>query len=92
MFKKMYEVYKKNPSIFPMATAYLVDKGFTFVGKITDDEINSLEGNGLMTQDFVQDLVRTARDIVEASDGNAVDIVQFCAAENIFDTEYYKGE
>lgn len=91
MYGKMYEVYKKSPAVFPIAAAYLVDKGFTFVSQITDEDIEGLEGNGLMTKEFVQELVQMARDIVTASDNNAVEIIQFCAAEGIFDTEYYKG-
>ena len=91
MYDKMFDVYRKNPAVFPIATAYLVDKGFTFVSQITDEDVEGLEGNGLMTKEFVQELVQLARKIVAASDNNAVEIIQFCAAEGIFDTEYYKG-
>lgn len=88
----MYKVYRRNPSIFPIAAGYLVDKGFEFVKQITDKDIEKLEGNGLMTEEFVKDLVRTARDITEASGNNVMEIIQFCAAEGIFDTEYYTGK
>ena len=91
-YEKMYKVYRKNPSIFPMATGYLTDKGFEFVKQITDEDIEELEGNGLMTEEFVKDLVQTAREIVEASDNSSVEIIQFCAAEKIFDTQYYTGD
>lgn len=91
-YEKMYKIYRKNPSIFPMATGYLTDKGFEFVKQITDEDIEELEGNGLMTEEFVKDLVQTAREIVEASDNSSVEIIQFCAAEKIFDTQYYTGD
>lgn len=91
-YNKVYEVYRKNPSTFPMAVAYLTDKGYEFTKQITDEDIAKLEGNGLMTKKFVQELVRTAREITEATDNNAVEIIQFCAAEEIFDTEYYTGK
>lgn len=91
-YVNMYKVYRRNPSIFPIAAGYLVDKGFEFVKQITDKDIEELEGNGLMTEEFVQDLVQTARDITEASDNSSVEIIQFCAAEEIFDTEYYTGK
>lgn len=91
-YVNMYKVYRRNPSIFPMAVGYLTDKGFSFVKQITDKDIEELEGNGLMTEEFVKDLVRTARDITEASDNSSVEIIQFCAAEGIFDTEYYTGK
>jgi len=92
MYKEMYEVYKRNPSVFPLAAAYLADKGFSLVKSLTDDDVASLKGNGMMTQEFIQDMVQTARDIVVASGNNAVEIIQFCAAEEIFDTRYYKGD
>lgn len=91
-YNKVYEVYRKNPSTFPMAVAYLADKGYEFTKQITDEDIAELEGNGLMTKEFVQELVKTARKITEATDNNAVEIIQFCAAEKIFDTQYYTGD
>ena len=90
-YNKMYEVYRKNPRTFPIAVAYFADKGYSFTKQITDEDIAELEGNGLMTKEFVQELVRTAREITEATDDNAVEIIQFCAAEEIFDTQWYTG-
>lgn len=43
--------------------SYIMDKGMSNVKEITDEQIKKLEGNGLMTQDFVQSLVRCARRI-----------------------------
>lgn len=43
--------------------SYIMDKGISNVKKITDEQIEKLEGNGLMAQDFVQLLVRCARRI-----------------------------
>ena len=43
--------------------SYIMDEGMGNVKEITDDQIEELEGNGLMTQDFVQSLVRCARRI-----------------------------
>ena len=43
--------------------SYIMDKGMSNVKVITDEQIEKLEGNGLMTQDFVQSLVRCARRI-----------------------------
>ena len=43
--------------------SYIMDKGMSNVKEITDEQIEKLEGNGLMTQDFVQSLVRCARRI-----------------------------
>ena len=43
--------------------SYIMDKGMSNVKEITDEQIEKLEGNGLITQDFVQSLVRCARRI-----------------------------
>lgn len=43
--------------------SYIMDKGMSNVKEITDEQIKKFEGNGLMTQDFVQSLVRCARRI-----------------------------
>ena len=42
---------------------YIMDKGMSNVKEITDEQIKKLEGNRLMTQDFIQSLVRYARRI-----------------------------
>lgn len=43
--------------------SYIMDEGMSNVKEVTDEQIEKLEGNGLMTQDFVQSLVRCARRI-----------------------------
>lgn len=43
--------------------SYIMDKGIKFIKQITDEQISKIEGNGLMTADFVQSLVRCARRI-----------------------------
>lgn len=43
--------------------SYIMDKEIENVKEITDKQIEKLEGNGLMTADFVQSLVRCARRI-----------------------------
>lgn len=43
--------------------SYIMDKGIENVKEITDEEIKKIEGNGLMTAEFLQSLVRCARRI-----------------------------
>ena len=45
--------------------AYIVDKGWDNVKDITDEDILNLESQGLMTKEFVQALVKTAREICQ---------------------------
>lgn len=42
---------------------YIMDEGIENVKEITDEQIEKLEGNGLMTRNVVQSLVRCARRI-----------------------------
>ncbi len=43
--------------------SYIMDKGMENIKKITDEQIRQIEGNGLMTAEFLQSLVRCARQI-----------------------------
>ena len=45
--------------------SYIMDKGMENVKKITDEQIRQIEGNGLMTAEFLQSLVRCARRICQ---------------------------
>ena len=73
---------------FVMACAHFFDIGYRNALEITDEEIENAQENGLMTKEFVQFLMRTARELAQVSE-SAIDVVQFCAAEDIFDTRYY---
>lgn len=47
-----------------MVMTYLLDQvGMSNAAKITDEQIDTLQGNGLMTENFVKSLVRCARRI-----------------------------
>ena len=43
-----------------MVVSYILDKGWSYTSSITEEEILTLEGNGLMTAEFIQALVRTS--------------------------------
>lgn len=55
--------------------SYIMDKGMENVKQITDKQIENLEGNGLMTQDFVQSLVRCARRI--CNECEIIELIEF---------------
>lgn len=59
---KVYEIISNNFDLRcdAMVLSYLFDKGIEFCKSITKEDIDELEGNGLMTQEFVQDMVKTA--------------------------------
>lgn len=64
---------------YVMVISYILDKGESVIRRITDEQINELEGNGLMTENFVKSLVRTAREVVNNCDQN--DIVKLIKSE-----------
>lgn len=88
--KRMYD--KAHPAMWTMAVAYLLSNGFETVEQITDEEIATVKENGLMTQEFAQDLVRLARDMAKECGSNVVELIQFCEIEKPFDTKFYKAK
>ncbi len=58
-----------------MVFTYLMDKGIENIKEITDEQIEKMEGNGLMTQQFVQSLVRCARRICNECEW--IEIIEF---------------
>lgn len=67
---KMHKIIKENFDLRTdaMVIAYLMDKGITFCSQIKDDDVEELEGNFIMTKEFTQELVRTARKIAVECD------------------------
>lgn len=92
MYKELKELYMKNrQDIFAMAVAHILDKGFDFILKLTDEDIQSIEGSGMMSASFAQDLTKFSKDITSACD-NPVELIQFCQAEDVFDTKFYANK
>lgn len=91
MYANMTKIYESTCTpVYAMAVAYLLDKGFSFVQKITDEDIENLEENGIMTKEFVQDLVKVARDIANECGNDVTKLIQFCQKKRVFDTKFYK--
>lgn len=47
---------------------YMLDKGIENLKSITEDDIKTVRGNGLMTEEFCQSIVRTAVRIANECD------------------------
>lgn len=90
-YENMNKIYRENTEVFAMAVANLLDIGFRTINEVTDEDIETLEGNGLMTKEFVQTLMRVSREIAKECGNNVIEIIQFCQVENIFDTKWYTG-
>ena len=89
MYGNMKKIYRRDEAMFVMAVAYVLDNGVCRIAKLTNEEIEQFEGNGLMTAEYVQLLARMGREIAIECRTNPIEIIQFCAAEKVFDTKYY---
>lgn len=84
--EELKKIYDRNPiALFAMAVSHLLDIGFRTAKDITDEEIEELEGNGLMTKAFVQDLVSLSREIAQNCEHNTT-LIQFCEKYEVFDS------
>lgn len=89
MYKDIKEIYDHTDlAVFSMATTQLMLMGWNDAEKLTDEEIAEQKGNGLMTQEFVQDLLRLTRKVAKTC--SPVEFIQFCQVEKLYDTKGYK--
>lgn len=91
-YKKLTEI--KNScrfDYFVMAVSHYFDIGHRNAQRITEAEIKAAEGNAMMSKEFVEWLMETAKKIADSVD-SAVEVVQFCMIEDIFDTRFYAGK
>lgn len=89
MYKNMKKIRRRDEAMFVMAVAYVLDHGVRRIAKLTDEDIAQFEDNGLMTAEYVQALARMGREIATECKNNPIEIIQFCQAEGVFDTEFY---
>ena len=79
---------REGITVFLMATSHLIDIGYRNAIEITDKDIEELEGNGLMTQRFVQNLVKVTREIAQTV--SIVELIQFFEVEKLYDIKGFK--
>jgi hypothetical protein len=89
---KAKEICNKTGKGIPyvMILSYILEKGQDMISQITDDDIEKNEGNALMTKEFVQTLVKTAREVVKNCDQS--DIVRLFKAEWCCSGEHYNPD
>jgi glutamate racemase len=76
---------------FVMACTHFFNIGYEQAKEITDKDINAAQSNGLMTKEYVQELMRCTKTIANTID-NAVELVQFCQAEDIYDIQFFANK
>jgi len=75
---------------YVMVISYILDKGQMVISDITDEDIEELEGNAMMTEDFVKNLVRASREVVKQCDQD--DIIrliksEWCCTGEVYDPD-----
>lgn len=76
---------------FVMACSYLFDIGYQNAKEITDEEIENAKVNGIMTKEFCEWLMKTAREIANTID-SAIELVQFCMVEDVYDLKLFANK
>lgn len=89
---KAREICDKEARGIPyvMIISYILDKGESNIIKITDEQIENLNGNGLMTEDFVKALVRAAREVVRnCKQDDIIRLIkaEWCCAGEVYDPD-----
>lgn len=88
-YDKIKAIYDKTRiDYFVMGVSHLMDIGWRTAEAMTDEDIDSLEGNGFMTEDFCKYICRLAREIAQAA--QPTELIMFCAVEKVFDTKGFK--
>ena len=89
---KAREICKREAFNVPivMICSYILDKGETMIGNITDEDIEKVEGNALMAQKFLQSMIRAARAIVKECDQSEIVRLfkaEWCCAGEVYDPD-----
>ena len=85
-YSALEKIYNNSRlDVFAMAVSHLMDIGFRTAMDITDEDIEALDGNGLMTKSFVQALVSLSRDIALAC-SSPTELIVLCNKYEIFDS------
>lgn len=75
--------------LFRSGLSYMMDKGMDFCSNLSDEDIAKAKGNGLMTAEFVQDMIRCAKELSQLSLWN--DIIPYIKEYvHVADCEDYK--
>lgn len=87
---KAKEICNKEGRGIPcvMIIGYILEKGQLAISKITDEQIDAIKENGLMTENFVKTLVRTAREVVRnCTQDDIVRLIktEWCCSGEVYD-------
>lgn len=88
MRRELDEIYYKSGWLFPAAVSYLMDIGFQTAKQLTDEQIASVKGNAMMTDEFTQGIMTTAREIAKVCNGDPVKLIMYCQLKELFDPEF----
>lgn len=76
---------------FCMVCSYFFDIGYQGAKSISDKDIENVQANGMFSKDFNEWLMKTAKEIADTI-SSAIELVQFCMAEDIFDIRLFANK
>lgn len=79
---KMKEILSRSGSAEMLTIYYILDNGIKKLLTITEDDIKTVHGNGIMTEEFCQSIVRTAVQI--ANECETYEILEYIRCEAFF--------
>ena len=75
---------------YVMILSYILDKGESIIRMISDEDIDKIKDNGLMTADFQKGIIRAAREVVlNCEQGDIVRLFKsdWCCAGEVYDPD-----
>lgn len=88
MRRELDEIYYKSGWVFPAAVSYLIAIGFRMAVSLTDEDIADAKGNAMMTDEFIQGIMTTAREIAKVCNDDPVKLIMYCQLKELFDPEF----
>lgn len=86
MYKQLTELLiKKGRPVFAIAIGQLMYLGYQSTLEITDEDIEEVKGDAMITKKFSQEIVSTARQIAKITEEDPAFLFVFCQNVNLFD-------
>lgn len=90
MYKQIKDLHNKLGSpFFAMVVSHLLQVGINTIKNITDKDIAKLKGNKFFTKEFEQKICVNAKELANIITDNPIALIQYCMAEELFDTNIF---
>lgn len=90
MYKQIKDLHNKLGSpFFAMVVSHLLQVGINTIKNITNKDIAKLKGNKFFTKEFEQKICVNAKELANIITDNPIALIQYCMAEELFDTNIF---